>query len=88
MDHAKGIAGVDYHFSDIGASAVSLVVGELNTNQYGIPEIRRSISVESVWKDGAHPPPSPSSLQHLPRTINRGGSLLKCAPVGGNRLVA
>lgn len=52
MDHAKGIAGVDHRFRDIGASAVSLVVGELNTNQYGIPEIRRSISVESVWKDG------------------------------------
>lgn len=52
LDQAKGIAGVDHRFGDIGASAVSLVVGELNTNQYGIPTVRKSVSIESLWCDG------------------------------------
>jgi len=52
LDQAKNIAGVDHRFSAIGASAVGLVVGELSTNQYGIPEIRRSVSVEALWRDG------------------------------------
>ncbi len=52
LDQAKGIAGVDHRFSDIGAAAVALVAGELGTNQYGIPDLRRSISIEALWKDG------------------------------------
>ncbi len=52
LDQAKNTAGVDHRFGDIGASAVSLVVGELSTNQYGIPEVRKSVSVESAWIDG------------------------------------
>jgi LacI family transcriptional regulator len=52
LDQARGMAGVDHRFSDIGASAVALVVGELTTNQYGIPEVRKSVSIESAWCDG------------------------------------
>jgi len=53
LDQAKAIAGVDHRFSDIGAAAVSLVVSELATNQYGIPDVRKSVSIESLWRDGA-----------------------------------
>lgn len=52
MDQANGIAGVDHRFSDIGASTVSLVASELATNQYGVPRIRQSVSVECMWRDG------------------------------------
>jgi len=52
LDQAKNIAGVDHRFSDIGAAAVSLVVSELGTNQYGIPQVRKSVSIESLWCDG------------------------------------
>ncbi|MFH1500208.1 MAG: LacI family DNA-binding transcriptional regulator [Verrucomicrobiota bacterium] len=52
MDQAKAIAGIDHRFSDIGASAVSLVASELSTNQYGVPRIRQSVSVECMWRDG------------------------------------
>lgn len=52
MDQAKGIAGVDHRFSDIGASTVSLVASELSTNQYGLPRIRQSVSIECMWMDG------------------------------------
>lgn len=52
LDQDKHTAGVDHRFGDIGASAVALVVGELTTNQYGIPEVRKSVSIESVWCDG------------------------------------
>jgi len=53
LDQAKNMAGVDHRFSDIGAAAVALVVSELSTNQYGIPKIRKSISIEPVWQDGS-----------------------------------
>ena len=52
MDDGNNIAGVDHRFSDIGATAVSLVVGELATNHYGIPRIRNSVSIECLWRDG------------------------------------
>lgn len=52
MDGNNTIAGVDHRFSDIGAAAVSLVVGDLATNHYGIPRIRNSVSIECLWRDG------------------------------------
>ncbi|EIP99081.1 transcriptional regulator [Opitutaceae bacterium TAV1] len=54
--HTKGIAGVDHRFPDIGAATVSLVAGELNTNQYGIPTVRKSVSIECVWQGGPTAP--------------------------------
>lgn len=52
LDHASDVAGVDHRFSDIGAAAVALVVSELSTNHYGIPGVRKSVSIESVWRHG------------------------------------
>lgn len=52
MDQAKGVAGVDHRFADIGASTVELVVSELATNRFGIPAVRKSVSVECLWQDG------------------------------------
>jgi Transcriptional regulators len=53
LDQAKNIAGVDHRFSDIGAATVELVVGELDANRYGIPRIRKSVSIECTWCEGA-----------------------------------
>ncbi len=50
--HTKDIAGVDHRFPAIGAAAVSLVASELATNQYGIPKVRQSVSIECTWQDG------------------------------------
>ncbi len=52
LDQAKNIAGVDHHFGGIGASAVALVASELSTNQYGIPKIRKSVSIGCEWSPG------------------------------------
>jgi LacI family transcriptional regulator len=52
MDGGDNIAGVDHRFSDIGGAAVSLLVGELATNRYGIPRIRSSVSIECHCRDG------------------------------------
>jgi len=52
IDAVNDLPGVDHRFSDIGASAVSLVAGELGTNQYGIPRVRHSVSIECQWRDG------------------------------------
>lgn len=52
LDQAENIAGMDHHFADIGAATVSLVVSDLHTNQYGIPAIRKSVSIETHWQHG------------------------------------
>ena len=52
LDQTKSIAGVDHRFSDIGAATVELVVGELDANRYGIPKIRKSVSIECLWREG------------------------------------
>lgn len=52
LDQAKNVAGVDHRFSEIGAATVELVVSELDANRYGIPRIRKSVSIECLWRDG------------------------------------
>lgn len=52
LDRTAGVAGVDHRFSEIGASAVDLVVSELATNRFGVPDVRKSVSVECLWVDG------------------------------------
>lgn len=52
LDQSQNVAGIDHRFGDIGASAVALVVSELSTNQYGIPAVRKSVSIECAWQDG------------------------------------
>ena len=51
-DQSKDIAGVDHRFSEIGAATVALAVSEITTNHYGIPLVRKSVSIESLWRDG------------------------------------
>lgn len=65
MDGGNNIAGVDHRFSDIGAAAVSLVVGELATNHFGIPRIRNSVSIECIWRD------SPTVMGHSPASLHQ-----------------
>ncbi len=52
LDQAKGVAGVDHRFADIGAAAVSIVASDIAANQFGIPPIRHSVSVQCAWQDG------------------------------------
>lgn len=70
LDHVRNVAGVDHHFGDIGAAAVSLVASELSTNQYGIPKVRKSVSIECSWNDG------PTILH---RSTAQGGAMAKKA---------
>lgn len=52
LDNSTGVAGVNHRFSDIGAAAVGLVVSGINANEYGIPKVRQSVSIECQWQDG------------------------------------
>lgn len=45
------LAGVDHRVRHLGAAAMSFVAGEISANQYGIPDVRRSITSECVWRD-------------------------------------
>lgn len=47
-----GMAGVDHRFDKLGAAAVSLAASEIHANQFGVPEVRKSVSMECVWRDG------------------------------------
>lgn len=81
MDQAKGVAGVDHRFADIGATTVELVVSELATNRFGIPVVRKSVSVECHWQDG------PTVMQRSrPRaTAKAGAKAARTVSVAGMR---
>jgi LacI family transcriptional regulator len=51
FDESQTLAGVDHRIRHLGAAAVSFVAGELSSNQYGIPDVRKSLSSECVWRD-------------------------------------
>lgn len=60
FDHSRTLAGVDHRVRHMGAAAVSFVVGELGANHFGVPELRKSLSVECVWR------PEPSIRRQAP----------------------
>lgn len=66
LDQAKGIAGVDHRFADIGAAAVSIVASDIAANQFGIPPIRHSVSVQCLWQDGPTLQPLPTAPRRPP----------------------
>lgn len=45
-------AGVAHHFGHQGAAAVALVAADIHANQFGLPAVRKNVSMECVWRDG------------------------------------
>ncbi|MEM7671980.1 MAG: LacI family DNA-binding transcriptional regulator [Verrucomicrobiota bacterium] len=52
-DEMKRAAGIDGNLYEVGATALNLVVTNLNTNQYGLPQAPKEVLVKGFWKDGA-----------------------------------
>lgn len=49
-DHSRTLAGVDHRVKQLGAAALSFVAGELAANHFGLPELRKSITSDCVWR--------------------------------------
>ncbi len=45
-------SGIDQRPRDVGAAAVDLLVGQLQANTFGLPEIARSVLMEGQWRNG------------------------------------
>lgn len=45
-------AGIDQMRGRCGASAVDLLVSLVETNQFGLPEYPKTLSIDGVWRDG------------------------------------
>ena len=45
-------AGIDLRRGEIGAKTVDLVVEQLQNNEFGLPAVPKTVSVEGVWCDG------------------------------------
>jgi len=46
-------SGIDQRPRDVGAAAVDLVVGQLQSNTFGLPECPRSVLMEGQWHNGS-----------------------------------
>ncbi|MDQ8202177.1 LacI family DNA-binding transcriptional regulator [Pelagicoccus sp. SDUM812003] len=49
MDSA---AGIDGNLQQVGAAAVDLVVGSMNTNQAGLPSTPKEVLIKGTWRHG------------------------------------
>ncbi|HVU35963.1 MAG TPA: LacI family DNA-binding transcriptional regulator [Opitutaceae bacterium] len=48
----KGWAGVDLQAEAMGAAAVDLVIEQLNSNSFGLPEVPKMVLIAGRWRDG------------------------------------
>jgi hypothetical protein len=46
-------AGIDEDPEEIGRTAISFLVSQLNENRYGFPETQKEILVQGRWFDGS-----------------------------------
>ncbi len=46
------IAGADQNSRHVGAAAVDILMGQLRRNERGLPDYRRTILIDSSWRDG------------------------------------
>jgi DNA-binding LacI/PurR family transcriptional regulator len=46
------IAGANQNSRDVGAAAVDILLGQLRRNERGVPGRRRTVLIESSWRDG------------------------------------
>ncbi|WP_221031322.1 LacI family DNA-binding transcriptional regulator [Actomonas aquatica] len=51
------IAGVRQDHRRTGAAAVDVLVAQLQSNEYGVPEHARGVMIEGAWQDGPTAPP-------------------------------
>jgi DNA-binding LacI/PurR family transcriptional regulator len=51
-DGPGDVAGIDQRMDMVGAAAVDLVAAMLHHNEYGLPELPKSIVLEGRWVDG------------------------------------
>lgn len=49
----KRAAGIDGNLNQVGATAIDLVITNLNTNQLGLPKSPKEVLVKGFWRDGA-----------------------------------
>jgi hypothetical protein len=52
-DSIGRFAGINQNNKVVGATAVDFLVGMIQRNEHGVPDVSRSILVESTWQDGA-----------------------------------
>ncbi|HWL51398.1 MAG TPA: LacI family DNA-binding transcriptional regulator [Chthoniobacteraceae bacterium] len=55
-DRLEGLAGVNQNSDRIGATAVDLLVNQINFKESGIPDIQKFTLVSGSWVDGASAP--------------------------------
>ena len=53
LDRNGEFAGIDQQPTEIGGTAVDLVVGQINRNEMGLPQRPRTITLPGEWVDGA-----------------------------------
>ena len=46
------ISGVDENHETIGASAVDLILGQFHRNNYGLPDLCKTVLIEGTWLEG------------------------------------
>lgn len=59
-DANEGVAGVLPGYERLGATAINLLVGQLQHDDYGVPEDPKIVQVEGRWCDGASFPSVPA----------------------------
>ncbi|QYY34418.1 LacI family DNA-binding transcriptional regulator [Ruficoccus sp. ZRK36] len=52
LEQERYYAGIHEHPQSVGAAAVDVLVGAIRRREFGVPEVRRMLQLESVWKDG------------------------------------
>lgn len=55
-EQLKGMTGINQNSEEIGATAVDLLVNQINFRQTGIPELQKFTMVNGSWVDGASAP--------------------------------
>ena len=52
MPSIDSCAGIDLRRGEIGAKMVDLVVEQLQNNEFGLPAVPKTVTIEGVWCDG------------------------------------
>ena len=56
VEVGRPIAGAGIMVDHIGRAAVDMVIAQMHENRWGVPAIRQTLQLESVWTDGASLP--------------------------------
>lgn len=72
-DSTGRFAGINQNNRAVGATAVDFLVSMIQRNERGVPDISRSILVESFWQDGATLLPRAATEKSRSRQASVGG---------------